>query len=139
MKIEVKAPLFPESIESGWLSKIHVAPGQMIARDELLFDIETEKVILEVVAPSDGKMIEYSVKVGETVNSEQIIGMFEECDIPNKPENSGSEVLVKEKTVIQTRVEPQNTHTSHAKIIGVLCFIAGTFFGALIAVLASSK
>ena len=51
MTIDIKAPTFPESISDGTVAVWHHAPGDPVQRDELLVDIETDKVVLEIVAP----------------------------------------------------------------------------------------
>ena len=53
MAIEIKAPAFPESIADGEVAAWHKAEGEAVSRDELIVEIETDKVVLEVVAPAD--------------------------------------------------------------------------------------
>ena len=77
MTIDIKAPTFPESISEGTVATWHVTPGESIARDELLVDIETDKVVIEVFAPADGCLTEVIRGEGETVESEEIIAQFE--------------------------------------------------------------
>lgn len=52
--MDIKAPTFPESITEGTVAQWHKQPGESVRRDELLADIETDKVVIEVVAPDDG-------------------------------------------------------------------------------------
>ena len=52
--MDIKAPVFPESINDGEVATWHVEPGERVSRDQVLVDIETDKVVLEVVAPADG-------------------------------------------------------------------------------------
>lgn len=76
MAIEIKAPTFPESVADGTIATWHKQPGEPVSRDELIVDIETDKVVLEVVAPSDG-VIENIIKgEGDTVLSGEVIGVF---------------------------------------------------------------
>lgn len=78
MSIEIKAPVFPESVAEGTVATWHKQPGEACARDELIVDIETDKVVLEVVAPADG-VIEAILKgEGDTVESGEVIGQFKE-------------------------------------------------------------
>jgi len=77
MSIDIKAPAFPESISEGTVAGWLKAPGDRVARDEVLVEIETDKVVLEVVAPEDGVLAEILAGDGETVSSEQVIGRFE--------------------------------------------------------------
>ncbi|MFW6092533.1 MAG: 2-oxoglutarate dehydrogenase complex dihydrolipoyllysine-residue succinyltransferase [Pseudomonadota bacterium] len=77
MTTEIKAPSFPESISEGTVSTWLKAPGENARRDEVLVEIETDKVVLEVVAPEDGALVEIVVGEGETVQSEEVVGRFE--------------------------------------------------------------
>lgn len=77
MSIDIKAPTFPESISEGTVAGWLKAAGDRVSRDEVLVEIETDKVVLEVVAPDDGVLAEILVGDGETVSSEQVIGRFE--------------------------------------------------------------
>jgi 2-oxoglutarate dehydrogenase E2 component (dihydrolipoamide succinyltransferase) len=76
--LEIKAPSFPESIADGTVSEWHKQPGEAIKRDEVLVEIETDKVVLEVVAPADGSVQQILKGVGDTVLSEEVIGLFAE-------------------------------------------------------------
>lgn len=78
MTIDIKAPTFPESVADGSIATWHKKPGEAVSRDELLVDIETDKVVLEVVAPADGVLKEIVKGEGETVLSDEVIGRFEE-------------------------------------------------------------
>jgi len=81
MTIEVKAPVFPESVADGTIATWHKQPGEPVKRDELLVDIETDKVVLEVVAMEDGTMTEIIKQEGDTVLSGELIGMFKAGDV----------------------------------------------------------
>lgn len=78
MSIEIKAPTFPESVADGTVATWHKKPGQAVKRDELIVDIETDKVVLEVVAPADGSIAEIIKGEGETVLSNEVIAKFVE-------------------------------------------------------------
>jgi len=78
MATEIKAPQFPESVADGNIATWHKQPGEAVKRDELLVDIETDKVVLEIVAPADGVLKECLKAEGDTVLSQELIGMFEE-------------------------------------------------------------
>ena len=77
MAIEIKAPTFPESVADGTVATWHKQPGDAVKRDELLVDIETDKVVLEVVAPADGVLSKVLKNEGDTVLSEEIIAVVE--------------------------------------------------------------
>jgi 2-oxoglutarate dehydrogenase E2 component (dihydrolipoamide succinyltransferase) len=75
--MEIKAPTFPESVADGTVATWHKQPGEAVSADELIVDIETDKVVLEVVAPADGVITEILKGEGETVLSEEILAKFE--------------------------------------------------------------
>ncbi|MFC0268003.1 2-oxoglutarate dehydrogenase complex dihydrolipoyllysine-residue succinyltransferase [Kushneria aurantia] len=74
MATDIKAPSFPESVAEGTVATWHKKPGDSVSRDELVVEIETDKVVLEVVAPEDGTIEEITVQEGETCESEQVLG-----------------------------------------------------------------
>ncbi len=76
MSIEIKAPTFPESVADGTIATWHKKPGEAVSRDELLVDIETDKVVLEVVAPEDGVIEVILKQEGDVVLSGELIGKF---------------------------------------------------------------
>lgn len=77
MSIEIKAPTFPESVADGTVATWHKQPGEACSADDLIVDIETDKVVLEVVAPQDGVIKEILKGEGDTVLSDEIIAIFE--------------------------------------------------------------
>ncbi len=77
MSIDIKAPTFPESVADGTVATWHKQPGEACSADELIVDIETDKVVLEVVAPADGVIKEIVKGEGDTVLSEEVIALFE--------------------------------------------------------------
>jgi len=79
--VQIKAPQFPESIADGEVATWHVAVGEPVQRDQVLVDIETDKVVLEVVAPSDGTLTAILKSEGETVLAEEVLGDFEPGEI----------------------------------------------------------
>lgn len=88
MTIEIKAPTFPESVQDGTVATWHKKPGEAVARDELIVDIETDKVVLEVVAPADGALSEIVKNEGEVVLSNEVIGKFTAGEAPAAGETS---------------------------------------------------
>ncbi len=75
--MEIKAPVFPESIADGEVAMWHVAEGDWVTRDQSLVDIETDKVVLEVVAPSSGRLTKIVKNTGALVVSEELLAEFE--------------------------------------------------------------
>ena len=78
MTIEIKAPTFPESVADGEVAAWHKQEGEAVQRDELLVEIETDKVVLEVVAPSDGVIKAIHVPEGEVIASEALLATLYE-------------------------------------------------------------
>lgn len=74
---EIKAPVFPESVADGTIVEWHVTEGQEVSRDDLLAEIETDKVVLEVVAPDNGVVTKIIKQVDDTVLSDELIAEFE--------------------------------------------------------------
>jgi 2-oxoglutarate dehydrogenase E2 component (dihydrolipoamide succinyltransferase) len=77
MSIEVKVPQLPESVTDATLVNWHKKPGDSVGRDENLVDLETDKVVLEVPAPSAGILKEIKVDNGATVTSGQLLAILE--------------------------------------------------------------
>ena len=78
MAADIKAPNYPESIQEGTLSTWHKSEGDAVERDELIVEIETDKVVLEVVAPASGKLMQILKSEGEVVASNELIARIEE-------------------------------------------------------------
>ncbi|GAA5189090.1 2-oxoglutarate dehydrogenase complex dihydrolipoyllysine-residue succinyltransferase [Ferrimonas gelatinilytica] len=76
MSIEIKVPVLPESVADATIATWHVQPGEAVSRDQVLVDIETDKVVLEVPAPEDGQLGEILNNEGDTVLAEQVIASF---------------------------------------------------------------
>ena len=106
MTIEIKAPTFPESISEGTVAAWHVLAGESIARDELLVDIETDKVVIEVFAPANGRLTKVIKEEGDTVESEEIIAQFEAGSIDEPVTESVSERQASTADVEATRLSP---------------------------------
>jgi 2-oxoglutarate dehydrogenase E2 component (dihydrolipoamide succinyltransferase) len=79
MTIEVRVPQLPESVADATLVSWHKKPGDAVARDENLADLETDKVVLEVPAPTGGVLKEVKVADGTKVTSGQILALLEEA------------------------------------------------------------
>ncbi|MEL0635875.1 2-oxoglutarate dehydrogenase complex dihydrolipoyllysine-residue succinyltransferase [Marinomonas sp. TI.3.20] len=77
MSIEIKAPTFPESVADGTVATWYKQPGEACARDEHIVDIETDKVVLEVVAPADGVLKNILKAEGDIVLSNEVLAVFE--------------------------------------------------------------
>lgn len=75
---EIKAPVFPESVADGTIVSWNFAEGDQVKRDDVLAEIETDKVVLEVVAQADGVLGKIIKQVDDTVLSDEVIGELNE-------------------------------------------------------------
>ena len=89
MSIKIKAPTFPESVADGTIANWVKKEGDNVSQDDVIAEIETDKVVLEVIAQSDGTISKIIKDEGEIVQSAEIIGEFDE---------SGESSKAKEKT-----------------------------------------
>lgn len=78
MSTEIKVPVLPESVADATVAAWHKKPGDRIRRDENLVDLETDKVVLEVPSPIDGVISKIIRGTGETVTSNELLGIIEE-------------------------------------------------------------
>ncbi|MFT7288309.1 MAG: 2-oxoglutarate dehydrogenase E2 component (dihydrolipoamide succinyltransferase) [Halieaceae bacterium] len=78
MAIEIKAPVFPESVADGEVALWHKKEGDHVQRDELLVEIETDKVVMEVVAPTDGVLEKICVAEGDTIDGGALLAILAE-------------------------------------------------------------
>ena len=103
MSVEIKSPTFPESVADGTIANWLKKEGDTVSQDEVIAEIETDKVVLEVLAQSDGVISKIIKSEGETVISSEVIGEYEEgsSDI-SKKEDITKEVDLPKET------EPKN-------------------------------
>lgn len=96
MTTEIKVPVLPESVADATVATWHVQVGEKFTRDQVLVDIETDKVVLEVPATSDGVMTNISQAEGATVLGDQVIGTFSD----DSAEAETSEVVKSETMLV---------------------------------------
>ena len=112
MTIEIKAPTLPESVPDGTIATWYKKVGDAVSRDELLVDIETDKVVIEVVAPADGVLKDILKDVGETIVSNQAIANIQPGSAKQEKESAPESVpamdAVEQKSaeVVETIVSP---------------------------------
>src|SRR3954468_23528237 len=82
MQVEVKVPQLSESVSEATLVAWRKKAGEPVKRDENLIDIETDKVVLELPAPSDGVLAKILKKDGDSVSSGDVIAVI---DTEGKP------------------------------------------------------
>ena len=76
MAIKIKSPTFPESVSDGTVANWVKKEGETVLQDDVIAEIETDKVVLEVLAPADGKIAKIHKKEGDVVQSAELIGEF---------------------------------------------------------------
>jgi len=93
MTVEVRVPQLPESVSDATLVAWHKQPGDAVARDENLADLETDKVVLEVPAPVAGVLKELKVDTGSTVTGGELLAVIEEGEAAaaSTPASKGAE------------------------------------------------
>ncbi|MBE8215163.1 MAG: 2-oxoglutarate dehydrogenase complex dihydrolipoyllysine-residue succinyltransferase [Endozoicomonadaceae bacterium] len=106
MAIEIKAPAFPESVSEGTLVSWSKKVGEFCQQDELLVEIETDKVVLEIVAPNAGVLEKYIKNDGETVKSQEIIAYFKVGEATETISKAMSKTI--EKQVISDTADASN-------------------------------
>jgi len=105
MTIEIRVPQLPESVTDATLIGWHKKPGETVARDENLVDLETDKVVLEVPAPASGTLSEIKIKDGTTVTSGELLALLEEGDAPAAVEPKQAAAAA-----VQTAEPAETTH-----------------------------
>ena len=97
MTIEIKSPTFPESVSDGTVASWLKKEGESVSQDEVVAEIETDKVVLEVVAPIDGILSKIIKAEGEIVNSSEVIGIFIESSSNLEESSKSNEVTEEDK------------------------------------------
>lgn len=106
---EVKVPVLPESISEATVAAWHKKPGDYVELDDVIVEIETDKVVLEVPAEESGVLTEILAKEGETVNEQQVLGLL------NDEAEAGAEspAAAEEKTPEITQEKTQDSAPSN--------------------------
>jgi len=107
MTIQVKVPVLPESVEDATIATWHKQVGDSVRRDESLVDLETDKVVLEVPAPTDGTIKEIRANQGDTVHSDEVIAVIEEGVV--------AQVAAAEETPVPPVAPPQPPQPGQAE------------------------
>jgi 2-oxoglutarate dehydrogenase E2 component (dihydrolipoamide succinyltransferase) len=112
--IEIKVPILPESINDATVAVWHKKPGESVALDEVIVEVETDKVVLEVPATEPGLLTKILAQEGETVNEEQVLGLMndeigDKGTANNPPEDDAdkAEVEEPEEATVEPDVEPK--------------------------------
>ena len=102
MTIQIKAPTFPESVADGTIANWLKNEGDVVKQDEIIAEIETDKVVLEVVAPNDGKLLKVIKAEGDIVLSAEIIGEFDDSVEVSIKKDTNNTNLTSDKVTEET-------------------------------------
>ena len=115
---EIKVPVLPESITEATVAAWHKKPGDYVELDDVIVEIETDKVVLEVPAEEAGVLSEITAEEGETVSEQQVLGLIDDeagsKDEQSKETQDQSEEKVEESSPIQNN-EPEAIQENTAK------------------------
>ena len=115
---EIKVPVLPESITEATVAAWHKKPGDYVELDDVIVEIETDKVVLEVPAEEAGVLSEITAEEGETVSEQQVLGLIDDEagseDEQSKETQDQSEEKVEESSPIQNN-EPEAIQENTAK------------------------
>ena len=126
---EVKVPILPESISEATVAAWHKKPGDYVEIDDVIVEIETDKVVLEVPAEESGVLSEILEKEGETVSEQQVLGLMDDeakeveveapsdevvGEVPTEEAPSEEEVIVEEA---QNIARDDNSNLNEAPVI----------------------
>ncbi len=102
MSIEIKTPTFPESVSEGGIAAWHVKVGDAVKAGQVLVEIETDKVVLEVQASGTGVVQSIAKNVGDTVHSEEVIGQIVEGAAAAAPASASVSVSEAPKAAVSS-------------------------------------
>ena len=125
MATEIKAPTYPESVQEGTLATWHKNVGDSVNRDDLIVDIETDKVVLEVVAPATGILSEVLKAEGDIILSNEVIARIEEGEAASPAATSAAKKQEADVQVADTLVNPAAKKLADERNID-LSQVAGT-------------
>ena len=115
---EIKVPVLPESITEATVAAWHKKPGDYVELDDVIVEIETDKVVLEVPAEEAGVLSEITAEEGETVSEQQVLGLIDDEagseDEQSKETQDQSEEKVEESSPIKSN-EPEVIQENTAK------------------------
>ena len=112
---EVKVPVLPESINEATVAAWHKKPGDSVEVDDVIVEIETDKVVLEVPAEESGILTEILAEEGETVNELQVLGLLDDSADASNDDTPQEEQVAQEETVKTAQVSPEEAPKEEVK------------------------
>ena len=116
MATEIKSPTFPESVIDGTVANWIKKEGDSVSQDEVIAEIETDKVVLEVVAPFDGQILKIYKNEGEVVNSSEKIADFDKVDLDKEHVEKTAEKVKDDKVTQPSSISDQQEKDNSKKI-----------------------
>lgn len=112
---DIKVPVFSESVSEGTLLTWHKKPGDTVKRGEVLAEIETDKVVLEVTALQDGVLVSIAKQEGDTVLSEETLGVVGDAGSAPAPaaQETVSGPIANDASVGGTAAQPDSAGLGH--------------------------
>ena len=112
---EVKVPVLPESINEATVAAWHKKPGDYVEVDDVIVEIETDKVVLEVPAEESGILTEILAEEGETVNEQQVLGLLDDSADASNDDTPQEEHVAQEEPAKATQVSPEEAPKEEVK------------------------
>ncbi|WP_119343055.1 2-oxoglutarate dehydrogenase complex dihydrolipoyllysine-residue succinyltransferase [Facilibium subflavum] len=113
---EIKVPVFPESIAEGTIASWHKNKGDRVEEGEVIAEIETDKVVMEVPATESGVLSEIKKEEGDNVTSEEVIGVLSEAEDTSSAQGADDEKKAEKSQDSNADVaDDANTDESSAK------------------------
>ena len=112
---EVKVPVLPESINEATVAAWHKKPGDSVEVDDVIVEIETDKVVLEVPAEESGILTEILAEEGETVNELQVLGLLDDSADAKNDDTPQEEQVTQEEPVKTAQINPEEAPKEEAK------------------------
>jgi len=109
--IAIKVPVLAESVSEAAILNWHKQVGDLVENDDILAEIETDKVVLEVTAPASGQLSEILKKAGDLVTSSTVIAHFIEQDlVSNRLSTAANKVSPSSHDQDATKTSPAVRH-----------------------------
>lgn len=112
---EVKVPVLPESINEATVAAWHKKPGDSVEVDDVIVEIETDKVVLEVPAEESGILTEILAEEGETVNEQQVLGLLDDSADASNDDTPQEEQVTQEEPVKAAQLSPEEAPKEEVK------------------------
>ena len=106
MLVEIKVPVLPESVTEGTLGAWHKKVGDQVKQDENIVDLETDKVVLEIVATASGILSSIDMEEGATVTNNQVLGKIDTEASAGAEQASAKEQKAEEKQPEEPKAGP---------------------------------